>query len=59
MQYLEIPFATILGLLIFGDLPNGTAALGIVITIFAGLYIVIRERATAKALASSVAPAKE
>lgn len=59
MQYLEIPFATILGLVIFGDLPNGTAALGIVITILAGLYVVIRERATAKALASSVVPAAE
>ncbi|MEP2029112.1 MAG: DMT family transporter [Paracoccaceae bacterium] len=59
MQYLEIPFATILGLVIFGDLPNGTAALGIIITILAGLYIVLRERATAKALASSVVPAAE
>jgi drug/metabolite transporter (DMT)-like permease len=59
MQYLEIPFATFLGWVVFGDLPNGTAALGIVITILAGLYIVLRERATAKALASSVVPAAE
>ena len=43
MQYLEIPVATIIGYMVFADLPNGPAALGIVITICAGLYIVIRE----------------
>jgi hypothetical protein len=36
MQYLEIPIATFVGLMIFGDLPNGLAALGIVVTIAAG-----------------------
>jgi len=59
MQYLEIPFATALGWLVFSDLPNGTAALGIVITVLAGLYIVLRERATARALASRIVPAAE
>ena len=44
MQYLEIPFATILGWLIFNDLPNGLAAVGIAITISAGLYIIYREQ---------------
>jgi drug/metabolite transporter (DMT)-like permease len=44
MQYLEIPFATLVGWLVFRDLPNGLAALGIAITIGAGLYIVFRER---------------
>ena len=44
MQYLEIPFATIIGWLIFDDLPNGLAALGICVTIAAGLYIILRER---------------
>jgi drug/metabolite transporter (DMT)-like permease len=44
MQYLEIPFATLFGWLIFRDLPNSTAALGIVITMSSGLYIVWRER---------------
>ena len=44
VQYLEIPFATLIGWLIFGDLPNGMAATGIVITVAAGLYIVLRER---------------
>ncbi|WP_223425281.1 DMT family transporter [Tateyamaria pelophila] len=48
MQYLEIPVATVIGLLVFGDLPNGLAALGICITIAAGLYIVLRERAIAR-----------
>ena len=43
MQYLEIPVATLAGLMIFGDLPDGLAALGIVVTIAAGLYIVARE----------------
>ncbi|MDU8913776.1 DMT family transporter [Aestuariicoccus sp. MJ-SS9] len=45
MQYLEIPIATIIGFLVFGDLPNHLAAVGISITIGAGLYIVLRERA--------------
>jgi len=44
IQYLEIPFATFMGWLIFADLPNGLAALGIAITMAAGLYIVYRER---------------
>jgi drug/metabolite transporter (DMT)-like permease len=52
MQYLEIPFATLLGLLIFGDLPNPLAALGIAITIGSGLYIILRERANARLLAA-------
>jgi drug/metabolite transporter (DMT)-like permease len=43
MQYLEIPVATIIGFIIFADLPNGLAAIGIVITILAGLYVVYRE----------------
>lgn len=44
MQYLEIPFGTLLGWLIFHDLPNGLAAIGIVITMGAGLYVIGRER---------------
>ena len=48
MQYLEIPFATLIGLLMFGDLPNGLAAAGIAITMAAGLYVVFRERANAQ-----------
>lgn len=44
MQYLEIPIATAFGWLIFRDLPNGLAAAGIVVTIVAGLYVILRER---------------
>ena len=44
MQYLEIPFGTIIGWLVFRDLPNGLAAVGICITVGAGLYIILRER---------------
>lgn len=49
MQYLEIPFATVLGFIVFGDLPNPVAAAGILITVIAGLYVILRERATARA----------
>ena len=52
MQYLEIPFATLLGLLVFGDWPDPIALVGILITMAAGLYVVLRERATALALAA-------
>jgi drug/metabolite transporter (DMT)-like permease len=48
MQYLEIPFATLIGWAVFGDLPNGLAAVGILITIAAGLFILLRERAISK-----------
>ncbi|WP_102110439.1 DMT family transporter [Kandeliimicrobium roseum] len=44
MQYLEIPFATLIGWLVFHDLPDGLAAAGIGLTVVAGLYIVLRER---------------
>ena len=56
MQYLEIPFATLPGLLIFSDLPNPLAGLGILITVGAGLYVIMRERATARALAAAIVP---
>lgn len=49
MQYLEIPIAAAVGYLIFDDLPGPLAALGIAITVGAGLYIVMRERAMSKA----------
>ena len=48
MQYLEIPFATLLGLVIFGDLPDPVAGVGIVIIMGAGLYVVLRERAISR-----------
>ena len=48
MQYLEIPIGTVIGYVIFKDLPNGLAAVGICITIAAGLYIIVRERAISR-----------
>ncbi|ABG31526.1 EamA/RhaT family transporter [Roseobacter denitrificans] len=59
MQYLEIPFATILGFIVFGDFPNPVASLGIMITIAAGLYVVLRERAIALSLKAPAQPAEE
>lgn len=51
MQYLEIPFATLVGWAVFSEFPNGLAAIGICVTMASGLYIVFRERAMAKAAA--------
>lgn len=56
MQYLEIPFATLLGYLIFKDLPNTLASVGIMITVCSGLYIILRERAMARAVVSKTPP---
>lgn len=44
MQYLELPFATLIGWAVFGDLPNGPAVVGIAVTVAAGLYVIHRER---------------
>ncbi len=49
MQYLEIPIATLIGWLIFRDLPDGIAAAGIAITILSGLYVIWREHVTSRA----------
>lgn len=51
MQYLEIPVATVIGFLIFNDLPNGLASLGISITIGAGLYVIFREQQLSRKVA--------
>jgi drug/metabolite transporter (DMT)-like permease len=48
MQYLEIPVATAFGWMIFSDLPNMLASVGIAITMGSGLYIVMRERIAAR-----------
>lgn len=44
MHYMEIVSATILGYMVFGDLFNGLAAIGVLIIIGSGLYLVWRER---------------
>lgn len=56
MQYLEIPIGTVLGWMIFKDLPNGLAAFGICITVAAGLYIILREQRLSR---QTTAPATE
>jgi drug/metabolite transporter (DMT)-like permease len=56
MQYLEIPFAAAIGLVLFGDFPNGLALAGIAVTIAAGLYIIARERAISRAVLPPSAP---
>ncbi|MBK0328369.1 DMT family transporter [Rhodobacteraceae bacterium F11138] len=48
MQYLEIPVATAIGWIVFRDLPNALAGLGICITVGAGLYVIWREQAMAR-----------
>jgi drug/metabolite transporter (DMT)-like permease len=48
MQYLEIPVATVIGYLVFKEFPNDLAAIGIAITIGAGLYVIFREQSLAR-----------
>jgi drug/metabolite transporter (DMT)-like permease len=50
LHYLEIVTAAILGFYIFDDIPNGLALWGIVIIMASGLYVVHRERVTARAI---------
>ncbi len=50
LQYLELPVATLLGYLVFRDFPNNLTLTGIAIIIGAGLYMVHRERVTARQL---------
>ena len=54
MQYLEIPIATLIGWLVFRDLPNGLAAIGIAVTMGAGLYVIYREHLAQRALRAEV-----
>lgn len=49
LQYLEIPVAVALGFLVFGDFPNPLTWAGIAVITGSGLYIIHRERATARA----------
>jgi drug/metabolite transporter (DMT)-like permease len=50
LHYLELPVATLLGYLVFGDFPNTLTLTGITIIIGAGLYMIHRERVTARQL---------
>ncbi len=57
MQYLEIPVAALIGLLVFGDFPNGLALAGIGVTIGAGLYIIAREQRLSRSAPGPLPPA--
>lgn len=48
LHYLEIVSAAALGYLVFGDFPNMITWLGIAIIVSSGLYIIHRERVTAR-----------
>ena len=47
-QYVEIIGATILGYLVFGDIPANSTILGVSIIIASGLYLFHRERVAAR-----------
>ncbi|HMB11964.1 DMT family transporter [Saliniramus sp.] len=50
LQYLELPVAALLGYLVFRDFPDALTLTGIAIIIGAGLYMIHRERVTARQL---------
>lgn len=50
LQYLELPVATFFGYVVFRDFPNALTLTGIAIIIFAELYVIHRERVTARHL---------
>lgn len=53
LQYLELPVATFFSYLVFKDFPNSMALIGIAIIMGAGLYMIHRERVTARDLIAS------
>jgi drug/metabolite transporter (DMT)-like permease len=57
MQYLEIPVATLVGFWLFSEFPNTLASAGITLTVAAGVYVVLREQATARRLVRNAPPA--
>ncbi len=48
MQYIEIPIAALVGLVVFAEWPNALAMLGMAITIAAGLFMLFYEQAKAR-----------
>ena len=55
LQYFELPVATFLGYLVFDDFPNALSLAGITIIIGSGLYMIHRERVTARQLVTELA----
>ncbi len=56
-RYSTIPFAIVLGWIIWGDVPDLLTLLGIVIVVGSGIYIFYRERVRHQTLASRADPA--
>lgn len=54
LHYLEIVMAVVLGYAVFGDFPNMLTWCGIGVIVASGLYIIHRERVTARRLARDV-----
>lgn len=46
IQYIEIPFTALIGLVVFSELPNALAAFGMALTIAAGLFTMLFEEAS-------------
>ncbi|MCX7564899.1 DMT family transporter [Sulfitobacter sp. F26169L] len=57
MQYLEIPVATAIGFWLFSEFPDTLAAVGITLTVAAGVYVIVREQANARRPAQPAPPA--
>lgn len=56
LTYIEIPLTTLVGFLVFGDLPNTLAATGICLSVAAGLYVIFREQANLRESAKAPQP---
>lgn len=56
LTYIEIPLTTLVGFLVFGDLPNTLAATGICLSVAAGLYVIFREQANLREIAKAPQP---
>ena len=52
-QYLEVVTASLLGYLIFQDIPKNTTILGVSIIIASGLYLIHRERKASQQIITS------
>ena len=52
LQFFELPVAAFFGFMVFGDFPNVLSLIGIAIIVSAGLYMIHRERVTARSLVS-------
>jgi uncharacterized membrane protein len=58
-RYSSVPIAIVLGLVVFGDVPDLIASTGIVLVVASGLYTIHRERVRQREAAARVAPLDE